>query len=140
MFGLVGLAGAQCACSCGPLINNPTTLANILRGTGGNTVCVSNGSGGWTWQEQHRGIGTVTTGQLWDFKLGTNPMDPTEQVGTWTVSGTGGNTVVTHSYLGGSSFTYSVCQSGVNFGFCLVPSTVATISATVKTGIATGCP
>src|SRR5882672_137722 len=53
------------------------------------------------WQEEHR-VG----GQLWDYKKGpSDPVDPSEQVGSWEIQG--GNVVSSH-YASGGSFTYSV--------------------------------
>lgn len=129
-LGFSGIATAQpCSCSGADQLKG----ADVTNALQGNTVCVPNGSG-WEWQEQHR-----TGGQLWDYKRGPgHPVDPSEQVGTWAVSGTGANTVVTHTY-GSQSFPYKVCRVGAStsYGFC--PSSGTTIMATIKAGIS-GCP
>ena len=82
----------------------------------GNTVCAQRGSE--RWQEQHRG-----GGQLWDYKLGTDPKDPTSQVGTWQIIG---GTQISYSYPAGTptyTITYSVHNEGTNvspgpYSFC----------------------
>lgn len=79
----------------------------------GNTLCAQRG--GDKWQEQHR-----SGGQLWDYKLGSNPMDPTKQVGTWSIVGTGSNATLRHTY-GGTSYDWAVCgPGGVNSGYTLI--------------------
>ncbi len=126
-----GVALAQtCDCSGADQIKGQSLMTALL----GNTVCVPNG-GDWFWQEQHR-----SSLQLWDYKKGSNPADPSEQVGTWSAGGTGANTLVTHSYSGGSTFSYKVCRVGSSssYGFCPAAGG-ATIMATIKPGIS-GCP
>jgi hypothetical protein len=122
----------SCACTGGALVNTPAALTTLLSG---KTVCVPN-AGGWEWQEEHLG-----TGELFDFKRGPgHATDPREKVGTWAVSGTGANTVVRHSYTGGSSYEYKVCLAGgTSVGFCPTAGG-ATIMATVKSGSLVGCP
>ncbi len=129
----LGFSGAVSAQSCSCTGNDQVKGADVTTALQGNTVCVPKGAG-WEWQEQHR-----TGGQLWDYKLGAgHPVDPTEQVGTWAVSGGGANTIVTHAY-GSQSFAYTVCRVGTStsYGFC--PSSGTTIMATIKAGTA-GCP
>lgn len=129
-LGFTGAVRAQCSCSGNEQVKG-TDLTTALQG---NTVCVPNGAA-WEWQEQHR-----AGGQLWDYKRGAgHPVDPTEQVGTWAVSGSGATTIVTHAY-GSQSFAYRVCRAGTtsSYGFC--PSSGATIMATIKAGTASGCP
>lgn len=124
---LTGYASAQATCSCTGA-DQVTTVSTTLSG---NTVCVANGSGGWEGQEQHK-----TDGQLWDYKLGPgHAIDPSEQIGTWTVSGNN----VTHSYSGGQSYTYTMCRVGAtaSYGFC---GTGGTIMASIKPGTSAGCP
>ncbi|NWG73534.1 MAG: hypothetical protein HXY24_02830 [Rubrivivax sp.] len=70
----------------------------------GRVVCAVLGTD--RWQEWH-----ATTGALVDYKRGSgDAVDPTKQVGTWSTSGSGGNTVVTYSYTGGSSYSFTVCR------------------------------
>ena len=128
----VGFSGAVSAQSCTCSGTDQLQDGNVTTALQGNTVCVPKGAG-WEWQEQHR-----AGGQLWDYKLGAgHPVDPSEQVGTWAVSGSGTNTIVTHAY-GSQSFAYKVCQVGPSnsYGFC---GSSGTIMATIKTGTS-GCP
>ena len=128
----LGFSGAVSAQSCSCTGNDQVKGADLTNALQDKTVCVPKGAG-WEWQEQHR-----ASGQLWDYKLGSNPVDPTEQVGTWAVSGSGANTIVTHAY-GSQSFAYKVCRAGTttSYGFC--PSSGATIMATIQGGTASGC-
>jgi hypothetical protein len=73
------------------------------------------GAAGDRWQEQHR-----AGGQLWDFKLGVgNPMDPESQVGTYSFSGNGASSAVTHTYSA-TAFTWRVYlfSSPNTYSFC----------------------
>ena len=68
-------------------------------------------------------------------------MDPTVQVGTWNVSGTGDATVVSYTYKDASGtsgpFTFTVHSSdGTNLSFCAGGS--EEVTATLKTGLV-GC-
>ena len=142
----IGVAGAAQAQSCTCQGGGNTrigSVAAISAKLAGNTVCVPNGAS-WDWQEEHLGGSGATSGALWDYKLGpSNVSDPRSQVGTWSVAapGNSGNGEITHSYTGGSAYTYRVCQGGAanSVGFC--PSGGgATIMSTVKTGTGAGCP
>lgn len=121
---------AMAACSNGAGVNQVGNLASLLTG---NTVCVTNGTGGWTWQEFHS---TGSGGALTDWKLGSNTMDPTETVGTWSVSGSGSNHIVTHTYNGGGTYPYTVFKNGTGttatYSFC--GGTPPEIGATIKIG------
>ena len=121
-------------CSSGSRLN-AAAISPLL---GGNTVCVPTTTiPTMTWQELHVGTSTSTTGALIDFKRGPgHAVDPSETVGTWTVTGTGvGNSFVTHAYSGGGgTYIYSVHGSGVvgtNHSFC---SGATEIVARVKSG------
>lgn len=84
-------------------VQGGTELQNLLTG---RTVCAQLGND--RWQERH-----VSGGALRDYKLGPNhPIDPTKQVGTWSTTGSGANTVVTYSYTGGRSHSFVVCRPG----------------------------
>ncbi len=89
----------------------------------GNTVCVPAVTvPTMTWQELHSG--GAAGGSLIDFKRGPgHPVDPSETVGSWTVTGTGvGNSFVIHNYGTGGSFTYEVHGTGNvgdNHSFCV---------------------
>ncbi len=125
-LGFAGPVSAQSPCPSGARLNQ-TQLGNTFPG---NTLCAQRSAD--KWQEQHR-----TGGQLWDYKLGTSStMDPTKQVGTWVISGTGSNAVLTHTY-GTASYSWAVCgPGGVNTGYTLISTGAAgTISgAEVKAG------
>lgn len=131
---LLGLgSGAQaqsCNCSGAEQVKEPALTTTLT----GNTVCVAK-PGGWEVQEQHR-----PGGQLWDYKRGSgHPVDPTAQVGTWAISGSGANSAVTHSY-GANVYSYKVCQVGTsitNYGFCPTGGG-PTIMLTIKPGLV-GC-
>lgn len=120
-------SNAMAACSA-PYMNGPaaTTLLS------GNTVCspANCNATSCNWQEQHR-----TNGELWDYKKGADPVDPTSKEGTWSVASTG---KVTHSYTGGSSYIYDVKNNGSgSYSFCGGP---AEIFFSVKPGVGAGCP
>lgn len=104
------------SCSCNTALSRvqgADTLQTLLTG---RTVCAA--LGGDRWQERH-----VGGGALRDYKKGpTDAIDPTKQVGTWATSGSGGNTIVTYSYTGGSSYAFSVCTNVSN------PASTATLS------------
>ena len=106
---LLASAGqAQAACTANTRIASVTALSNLL---GNKTVCFpSTTVDPMTWQEKHVRSGAETTGALIDFKRGPDhPVDRSETVGTWTVTGINGqNARVTHDYGGGSTYTYTV--------------------------------
>lgn len=96
-----------------------------------NTVCAVRGSD--SWQELHQ-----SGGALIDYKLGPgHPVDPSEQVGSWSIAGTGANATVVYNYGSGGTYTYKVYQNGGNnYSFCVGATELL---ATVKTGGGT-CP
>jgi hypothetical protein len=101
----------------------------------GNTLCAQRGSD--KWQEQHR-----AGNELWDYKLGSNAMDPTKLVGSWSISGTGATSVLVHTY-GSKTYEWAVCGAGgVGTGYTLIATGTeggGTISgAEVKSGL-TSC-
>lgn len=120
LFALAGAVASlpamsqNCPCN-GALtrVQGAATLSNLLTG---RTVCAS--LGGDRWQERH-----VAGGALIDYKRGPgHAVDPTTQVGTWATSGAVGNTIVTYSYTGGSSYAFTVCTGVSN------PAPTATVS------------
>ena len=132
LLGAVGHATAQVACPAGS-----TRVVNVGNLVAGNTLCAVRGSD--KWQEQHRGTGLG--GPLWDYKMGANhPVDPTEQVGRWSAQN-GENSLLTHNYIGGSNFSWLVCQVGTTSTYTLISTgTAGTITgATVLAG-QTSCP
>lgn len=131
----LGSVGSAMACSC----NGTDQLKNGALSTAlsNNTVCVPSAGGGWEFQEQHIGVGN---GSLVDYKRGpSDPVDPTETLGTWAVTGTGANTVVTYNYGSGGVYVFNVCQSGSSIGFCPSGTATPTVNGTLKTGTGGGC-
>ena len=125
-----GLAFA--ACEPGQRVQGPA-LGNLL--AAGTLIC-GRPAGGYAgspndrWQEEHR-----AGGQLWDYKKGSSDkIDPSKQVGTWTVVQTGGGTV-THSYTGGPSYTWTVHQvsTGV-YSFCTASNGSEVVRAFISVG------
>lgn len=93
-------AFAQAVCPTG---TPATGLGNLVAG---RTMCAARA--GERWQEFHQGVGG---GALVDWKLGPgHAVDPTETVGTWSTDD--GNSLLTHSYTGGPSYTWLVCING----------------------------
>ena len=128
--GLAGQAAAACASPSTPL--NQNELVTLVAG---KTVCVPNGTE-WQWQELHNGS-NQQGGTLIDYKRGPgHAVDPSETVGSWSVSNKGGNATIEHKYGSGGTFTYSVWNNGNGtHSFC---SAAPEIVATVKT-TQTGC-
>lgn len=127
---MVLLAGlpALAAADCSPTTRvTGTNLTNLITG---NTVCATRGSD--VWQEQHR-----AGGQLWDYKMGPgHPIDPTKQVGTWSIA----RNFVTYCYTGGTCYSYSVHGTGAGpYSFCYANGTEVVSGATFKPGNAS-CP
>lgn len=101
LAGISGVAMADCNS------NTKVTGSKLDDLIIGNTVCATRGAE--KWQEQHR-----AGGALWDYKKGpSDKVDPTKQVGTWSIAANN----VTYSYTGGASYTYSVHGSGP-YSFC----------------------
>lgn len=122
-FTVSNLALAQVAC---PGVT--TRVTNISGLVSGNTMCAARAPD--RWQEFHQGPGA--SGNLIDWKLGAgDPVDPTEQVGTWS-STNGANSSLTHTYTGGS-FTWLVCTDGAaNPTFTLISFAAAGTVSGVK--------
>jgi hypothetical protein len=121
MFGMVGQAIALCAAPSTRL--NDPALTTALSG---NTVCVAK-AGGWENQEFH-----AVGGALIDWKLGTNTVDPTSQVGTWAIETTGRTSTMNHTY-GTTTYKWIVFSNGGNsVTFCNGTAPVA--EATIKSG------
>lgn len=81
-----------------------------------NTVCVGTGAP-WENQEWHQDGGSGNSGDLWDWKLGNGHLDPsgnvdpTTQIGTWSITETGAATVVNYTYGGGSTYSFTVWKN-----------------------------
>lgn len=132
--------GASAACS-DPQIVDATGDPALTTLLSGNTVCVSSstpGWGGWENQEEH-----LAGGALWDYKKGTDPVDPRTQVGTWGVSTTGGEVIYNYDDGKGNTsgpFSFTVHSAdNVNLSFCDA-SNAEIVAATLKSGTGTGCP
>jgi hypothetical protein len=125
---LAGISGEVMAACTSPAIQ--VTGATLTTLISGNTVCATQGAD--KWQEQHR-----TGGALWDYKKGpSDPVDPTKQVGSWSINAD----TVTYAYTGGPSYTYSVYNDGGTYSFCTAPAGSVVVSgATFQTGSAS-CP
>ncbi len=126
-LGVAGPVWAQ-SCASGTRLNQ-TQLTNTFPG---NTLCAQRGTD--KWQEQHRELG-----QLWDYKLGSSTVDPTKHVGSWAITGTGSDALLTHTY-GATPYSWQVCRSGgvggVGTGYTLISTgSAGTITgAEVKAG------
>lgn len=135
---LAWVSGEAMAAGCdGNYLTGPQ-MSTLLTG---NTVCSpANCTQGnnCEWQEQHR-----AGGQLWDHKLGSNPVDPTAQVGTWNVtraSSTAGPSRIVHNYGPAQVYSWRIKEEVAGFPgsyiFCDGPS--GPYTATIKQGL-TGC-
>lgn len=121
-------AAAQCQGS--------TRIADLTTLLPGNTVCATRGSD--RWQEQHRGSGT--SGQLWDYKKGADdPIDPSKQVGTWSISQQGQDyrriTYTYNAFGAPVSHTFEVHTNGNGtYNFCGVGAAQTVTGATLRNG------
>jgi len=120
---LAGISGEVMAACSDPQVTG-VALTTLIAG---NTVCATRG--GEQWQEQHRG--GPLAGALYDYKKGpSDPVDPTKQVGNWSIAVDN----VTYAYTGGPSYTYSVHGPiGGPYSFCSGGAEVVG-GATFKTG------
>lgn len=119
----IGWSGAaQAACNG---IGNALSTAEMQTELVGNTVCEADSKGGWINQVQQRGSGL--TGELWDYKQGpAHRMDPTQRVGTWTISsikdknGKEVSGLVTYHYggAGGYEASFTLHRLGQKLAFC----------------------
>lgn len=132
LAGFMGQATAQSSCPAGTArVNNVQSLA------GGKTLCAVRNAD--KWQEFHQG--GPNSGNLFDYKRGpTDPVDPTSKVGTWTAAN-GANSLLTHSYTGGSSYSWLVCQVGASSTYTLVSTAAAgTINGATFAAGQVACP
>ena len=111
LLGCLALSGHAMAACTGPAINQAALTAAVS----GKTVCAARTPD--RWQEYHR-VG----GDLIDYKLGpANTIDPSEKVGTWsiTANANGNNANVVYNYGAGGTFSYSVrSNGGASYSFC----------------------
>ncbi len=83
-------------------------------------------------QEEHH-----ANGELWDYKLGTNPMDPRQKIGNWSAAGT----TVTYTYLGGGGTgSYTISDNGGTYNFCNGAAVVATATIVPTIANTKVCP
>ncbi len=110
----------------GGTVANPNGPGNFVGFVTGVTFCAARGAD--RWQEFHAG-----NGDLIDWKRGTNPIDPTEKVGTWSAQN-GANATVTHTY-GTAAYTWAVCRVGTTSSYTLVSTAAGSITgATIQSG------
>jgi hypothetical protein len=118
---LVGCAMLAIAGQAAAVCTNQTRLTitgganEIVDQLSGNTVCGTglNANAGDRWQEWHQAGGTLT-----EYARGpSDPVDPTHDVGTWSTSGMGNTSVVTYSYNGGGTYSFSVHVDGAGTTF-----------------------
>ncbi len=112
LLGGLGTAQAQsCPCGGGTLLTSAAQVQALLSNA---MVCASVGNE--QWQEFHQG---GTSGPVIDYKRGSDPVDPSEQVGTFLISDTaaGGSAGVQYTY-GTNSYAYRVCQATGTVNFC----------------------
>ncbi|MBI3772163.1 MAG: hypothetical protein HY272_05650 [Gammaproteobacteria bacterium] len=102
--------GVTAACNAPATQIQDAGLGTLLTG---KMVCAVRG--GDRWQEEHH-----SDGELWDYKRGDgHPIDPRKKVGTWAVSGSGANTIVTYTYTPGGTYSYGVWDNGGgSYSFC----------------------
>lgn len=120
--------------------NQVQDLAGLLQG---NTICVSNGSGGWESQEEH-----LVGGDLYDYKLGDgDPVDPRKNLGTWSVANNNStDATVTYTYTAFGPATavgpFKVYRVGdttsTTYDFC--NGTTLSATGSLKSGIESPCP
>ena len=123
-------ANALTACG-GTQVTDATspTLTNLLLN---HTICQSSPE---VAQEEHHS-GNV----LKDYKKGpSDPADPTSQIGTWAVSGTGTGTEVAYTY-GSNVYHYNVYlnagtlgTNGSTYDFCTASTTTLITTGTLRT-------
>lgn len=108
-LGSLTLSGQVIAACTGPSMNH-TQLTNKFEG---NTVCATRGND--SWQEYHQ-----AGGALIDWKRGPNhKVDPSKQVGTWSIHGTGSNARLRYNYGSAGTFSYRVYDNGGgSYSFC----------------------
>ena len=96
----VGVASA--ACPGTPLTGLGTLLADKL-------ICGTNLGNGEHYQEEHRSAGSV----LWERAKGpSDPVDPSAQVGTWSIDTSGANEQVCYNYGAGGTYCHTVSLNG----------------------------
>ena len=118
LLGCLALSGHAMAACTGTAINQTALTAALS----GNTVCAARTPD--RWQEFHQ-----TGGVLIDYKRGpADKIDPSEPVGTWSITGNGSNATVVYNYGAGGTFSYSVrSNGGASYSFCGVQNFEVTV-------------
>ena len=122
---LPALSLAACAGPSSVRVATAEAMNTLLKG---NTVCVpAVTQPTMDAQELHQAGGALV-----DYKRGPgHPVDPSKQVGSWTVTA-GRSTFVTHNYGGGVQYTYAVWNNNDGtHSFC---SANPEIKVRIKTG------
>ena len=122
LLGCLALAGEAMAACTGPALNQAALVTALT----GNTVCAVRGAD--RWQELHQ-----AGGDLIDFKRGpSDRVDPSEKVGTWSITAnpSGNSASVVYNYGSGGTYTYSVrSNGGTSYSFCGVQNIDVVIKA-----------
>jgi hypothetical protein len=119
----------QAMAACSPPLMTASQIQTLLAG---NTACVGHTPSA-EWSEWHNG---GMTGSVVDWKKGlTDPIDPTTNVGTYTIASSITAGEVTYTYgSGGPSYSYYVQQGSTNpYIFCGVSGSPI-LSVTVNPG------
>ena len=123
--GVLVLGGAvvagPAAAACSGTALNETELSSKFSN---NTVCAQRAPD--RWQEFHQG---TVGGALIDFKEGpSHAVDPSKQVGTWSVTGSGTNARLAYDYGSGGNYSYRVFDNNNGtYSFCNGAEMVVTV-------------
>lgn len=98
--------GLALVLGCGNVIaancTGDVTAHQIAAPLDDQTICASSVSNGDTWQEWHQ-----AGGALWEWAQGTNPIDHSRVVGSWS----GNAKQVTYDYGGGQVYTFEIWRT-----------------------------
>lgn len=95
--------GAIAACTRDSQVTGANSVTAVLQGS---TVCAMRGAD--KWQEYHQ-----AGGALIDYKKGPNDrVDPTKQVGSWSVTGNGVGTKVNYVYGPSERYSHTLHSNG----------------------------
>lgn len=119
-----------------------SAVANLL---GTSMACYPAAGPPWTNQEYHTGAVGANSGNVIDYKKGpTDPRDPSKQIGSYTIVGTGNGGQITYNYTNGPSYSYSVWGTQTSgsgtYDFCngTTPLT-GRVKIIAQTGAAQSC-
>ncbi len=126
MFSAVAMLGLPVGDALAQSCTTPLSQSAVRTLVTGNYVCGSVGSD--SWHELHQ-----STGVIRDYKKGpSDPIDPSKDVGTWTVNSTG---TITYTY-GTLSFTYQVAGTANPYSYCGIGG-APTLYVTIQSSL---CP